>query len=324
MAYDEQELRGILAESEQVELDGDEGFDDQPDYSEIDDDAFDTENTDDDDDDTYGYEAYGDEDDQILTSEEEQALAFELMTLQSEADLEEFLGKLFRKAKKGISKLARRARKKLIPAAVKFVKGPGRKLLAKALPMIGTAVGTAFAPGAGTQIGGAAGGVLGNLLGGGGGAPAPAAPGFGAPGLPAGWPPINSPIGGPGGLGPLAGPLGGGGNPFAQLLGSGNAGNLLGALMGGEMEQATLEEAKLDLSKRLVRTMAQAAGDAATDSRATSNPRKAARSALAVAVRRNIPAGVRQVLAASTAPGATGAPAGTWVRQGNQIVLFGA
>jgi hypothetical protein len=247
----------------------------------------------------------------VLSTEEEAELAAELASITTEAEMEEFLGKLFKKVKRGVRKIG----KKVLPAAKRFIKGPGRKLLSRALPIVGTAVGSALAPGIGTQIGGAAGSAFGSLLGGGGapGVPQPALPSI--PGLPSGGAsPLAAMFGG--GSNPLAALLGGGGgNPLAALLGSGFGGNILGKLLGGEMESATLYEAKHDLAKRIVRTVAQGTAQAA------SNP-IAARKVLKSAIKKNIPAALRPALVA--VPSASGVSGGgQWVRRGNSIIIMG-
>lgn len=243
-----------------------------------------------------------------LSASEEEALAYEYMSIQNEQELEEFLGKLFKKVKRAVGRIGR----KVLPGVGKFLKGTGRKLLGKALPIVGSAVGSII-PGVGTAIGGAAGGVLGSLISGGGGR-------------------RRGRRGGrPGGLGSLAGLLGGGVNPLAALLGSGAGGNLLGSLLGGEMEGATLEEAKLDVAKRVVRTVAQAATQTAVDPRAAVDPDAAAKKALARAVRRNIPPALRPALADLVVAGSPAARrvgrvrrSGRWVRRDGRIVVMGA
>lgn len=303
----------------------------------------------------------------VLSSEDEAELALEFAGIRTEAEFEEFLGKLFKKVAKKVKKYGRKA----LPKVKKFIKGPGRKLLARSLPLIGTAVGTAIAPGIGTKIGGAAGNVFGSLLGGG-GAGAPQIPGISD--MAGGGDPLTALLGGGAGnplaallgggaasnplaglLGsgaannPLAGLLGGGaasnplagllggaasnplagvlggsaaGNPLASLLGSGLGGNLLGKFLGGEMESRTLEEAKHDVAKRIIRTIAQ--GTAAVATGPVSD-----KSALKQAIKRNIPRALRpalvQVDSGTPVPSApTNQQGGQWVRQGNNIILIGA
>ena len=101
------------------------------------------------------FETYGEYNQETPFSEaEEMELAAELLSVSNEAELEQFLGKLFKKA-------------------AGFIKGPiGQKLLGavkglakKALPVLGGAVGNLIVPGLGGVIGGklasAAGGMFG-------------------------------------------------------------------------------------------------------------------------------------------------------------------
>lgn len=89
--------------------------------------------------------------------EMEMELAHELLEITSEAELEEFLGKL-------ISSVGK--------AASGFIKSPIGKALGgvlknvakTALPMVGSALGSFVAPGIGTAIGGKLGSMAGNLL----------------------------------------------------------------------------------------------------------------------------------------------------------------
>lgn len=101
------------------------------------------------------FETYGEYNQETPFSEaEEMELAAELLSVSNEAELEQFLGNLFKKA-------------------AGFIKGPiGQKLIGtvkglakKALPMLGSAVGNMIVPGLGGVIGGklasAAGGMFG-------------------------------------------------------------------------------------------------------------------------------------------------------------------
>lgn len=89
---------------------------------------------------------------------EEMELAAELLTIQSEAELDQFLGKLF----KGVSRLAGRA----IKSPVFRQLGGALKGVAKqALPMLGSAAGNFFLPGIGGAIGGKLGSAAGQMLG---------------------------------------------------------------------------------------------------------------------------------------------------------------
>jgi len=228
-----------------------------------------------------GFEA-GDE--SLLSSSEEDNLAYEYMSLQSEEEMEEFLGKIFKKIKKKV------------PFVGKFLKGPGRALLARAMPLIGSAAGSVI-PGLGTALGGAAGSALGSMI-----------------------------AGKKGGVRAAAAGMLGAANPVAALVGSGAAGNVLGKLLGGEMENATLQEAKLDLAKRLVRTVTDAAKDVANDPNVARNAGATARAALSSALQRHVPPAVRATIAAAGAsgmPSGSGQAQGRWMRRGNRIVLLG-
>lgn len=219
----------------------------------------------------------------ILSESEISDLAYELLEITDEAELEEFLGKIFRKVKRGVRKIGRRIGK----GVGRFIRGSGGKLLRGALPLVGSAVGSII-PGAGTMIGGAAGSALAGLLGG------------------------KGAKGGAGGA--LAGLLGAG-NPLAALLGSGALGNLLGPLLGREMESATLPEAKHDLAKRVIRTIAESADSESLEE---------ARSKFKHGYMNNVPVGVREAMktpAAAVGGGAAGS--GTWTRRGGNIVLTG-
>lgn len=87
----------------------------------------------------------------------EYELAAELMEINSEAELEEFLGKLVRRIGKG---------------AVGFIKSPAGRALGgilknvakKALPVVGGALGSMVAPGIGTAIGSKLGGMAAGLF----------------------------------------------------------------------------------------------------------------------------------------------------------------
>jgi hypothetical protein len=200
-----------------------------------------------------------------LGPQQQEALAYELMGISSEREMDEFFGKLIGTVGKHLKRTARR----VAPHALNFLKGPGRQLLAKALPLVGAAAGSVV-PGLGNVVGGMAGNALGQLVG------------------------------------------GSGGGVAMDALGS-----MLG---GGEGEYGTLDEAKVDVAQRVVRTLSQAAAAAATDPRAITNPAGVARDSLAQAVQQNLPPKVRAVLA----NGASGGSSGRWIRRGNRIVVIGA
>jgi hypothetical protein len=88
-----------------------------------------------------------------FSEEQELELAMELMAVQSEAELEQFLGKMFKGVWKGIKKVAR-------PLGG-ILKGIARK----ALPFVGGALGSFIPiPGVGTALGSALGGALSKAL----------------------------------------------------------------------------------------------------------------------------------------------------------------
>src|SRR5690242_12159128 len=81
---------------------------------------------------------------------EEMELAMELLSVSSEEELEQFLGKFLKSAWKGIKKVGR--------GIVKVA----RPFLKKALPLVGGALGSFIPiPGVGTAVGSALGGALG-------------------------------------------------------------------------------------------------------------------------------------------------------------------
>ena len=87
----------------------------------------------------------------------EMELASELLNVQSEAELDQFLGGLFKKAVGAVSKFARSSTGKALGGMLKGI-------AKKALPIAGGALGTFIAPGLGTAIGGALGSAAGNLF----------------------------------------------------------------------------------------------------------------------------------------------------------------
>jgi uncharacterized protein (DUF697 family) len=87
----------------------------------------------------------------------EMELASELLTIQSEMELDQFLGKLFKKAVGAATNFARSSTGRALGGMLKG-------LAKKALPLAGKALGTFLAPGIGTAIGGALGTAAGNLF----------------------------------------------------------------------------------------------------------------------------------------------------------------
>jgi len=88
-----------------------------------------------------------------MTEAEEEAFTAELLGVGSEAEMEQFLGGLFRKIKSGLGGAAKFLSQNAGPLA-----GALRGLAGKALPLLGGALGTAIPiPGAGTALGAAVG-----------------------------------------------------------------------------------------------------------------------------------------------------------------------
>jgi uncharacterized protein (DUF697 family) len=87
----------------------------------------------------------------------EMELASELLTLQSEAELDQFLGKLFKKAVGAVKSFAKSGVGKALGGVLK-------KVAKTALPIAGKALGTFVAPGIGTAVGGALGNAASNLF----------------------------------------------------------------------------------------------------------------------------------------------------------------
>ena len=85
-----------------------------------------------------------------LNEAEELELAMELMNVSSEAEMEQFLGSLFKGAMKGI---------KSVGSMIGKVAGPLKGIIKTALPIVAPIVGS-IVPGVGTALGG----VLGNVV----------------------------------------------------------------------------------------------------------------------------------------------------------------
>ena len=89
---------------------------------------------------------------------EETELAEELLTIQSEEELDQFLGKLVKKAWRGVKKFAKSGVGRALGGALKGI-------AKKALPIVGGALGSFIPiPGVGTMIGRAAGTAAANLF----------------------------------------------------------------------------------------------------------------------------------------------------------------
>lgn len=92
-----------------------------------------------------------------FSEEEEMALAAELLEITDEQELDLFLGKLFKKAWRGIKKVGG----KVVRPLGRVLKGVAKK----ALPFLGGALGSFIPiPGVGTAVGSALGGALGRAL----------------------------------------------------------------------------------------------------------------------------------------------------------------
>ena len=103
------------------------------------------------------YEAYESHESQELNEALEFELAQELLEITTEAELEEFLGKLVKRVARGASSFMK-------SGIGKAVGGVLRNVAKTALPMVGSALGSFVAPGLGTMIGGKLGGMAANLL----------------------------------------------------------------------------------------------------------------------------------------------------------------
>jgi hypothetical protein len=85
-----------------------------------------------------------------LTEEDEVDLAAELLTITNEDELDQFIGKFFRRVGRGIRRIARNP---VFRAVGGMLKGVAKR----ALPIVGGAVVSFIAPGVGTAIGGSLG-----------------------------------------------------------------------------------------------------------------------------------------------------------------------
>ncbi len=103
----------------------------------------------------YGYEYAGEA---PLGESMELELAAELLEINSEAELDQFLGKLIRSVSRGVGKVMRGP---LGSALGGILKGVAKQ----ALPMVGGALGTFVAPGVGTALGSSLGAAAGKAFG---------------------------------------------------------------------------------------------------------------------------------------------------------------
>lgn len=90
--------------------------------------------------------------------EAEMELATELLSVNNEEELEEFIGSLFKKAVRGVRNFAKSSVGRTLGGMVKGV-------IKKALPIAGGAIGSMIAPGVGTAIGSNVGNFAGKALG---------------------------------------------------------------------------------------------------------------------------------------------------------------
>jgi hypothetical protein len=98
---------------------------------------------------------------EVLGEQEELELAMELLQVQNEQELEQFLGDVFRSVGRGLKTVGSFVAKNVLP-----VLGPALKQIAKtALPIAGGALGSLIPiPGVGTALGSALGGAVANAL----------------------------------------------------------------------------------------------------------------------------------------------------------------
>ena len=98
---------------------------------------------------------------ELLSEAEEMELAMELLAVSNEAEMEQFLGKLFKGIGRGLKKVGSFVGRKVLPALGGALKG----LAKKALPFVGGALGSLIPiPGVGTAVGTALGGALSKAL----------------------------------------------------------------------------------------------------------------------------------------------------------------
>ena len=98
---------------------------------------------------------------ELLSEAEEMELAMELLGVSNEDEMEQFLGKLFKRIGGGLKKAGRFLRKKVLPKIGGALKG----LAKKALPFVGGALGSFIPiPGVGTALGSALGSAVSKAL----------------------------------------------------------------------------------------------------------------------------------------------------------------
>jgi len=98
----------------------------------------------------FEFESFGAGETEILSENEEMELAMELLSVNQEQELEQFLGSLVKSVGRGLGSVGKFVGKNVLP-----IVGPALKQLAKtALPMAGAALGSFIPiPGVGTMIG---------------------------------------------------------------------------------------------------------------------------------------------------------------------------
>ncbi len=105
-------------------------------------------------------DGFASEMDTEISEEEEMELALELLAVSSEQELDQFLGKLFKGAWKGLKKVG-----SVVGKIAKPLGGVLRSVAKKALPLVGGALGSFIPiPGVGTAVGSALGGAIGKAL----------------------------------------------------------------------------------------------------------------------------------------------------------------
>lgn len=182
-------------------------------------------------------------------SGDEEDHAWELLSVQNEAELEAFLGKLFRSAKRAAT-----------PMLGKLLRGGAKSLLKRALPALGAVVGSAIPiPGVGTMLGGMA------------------------------------------------------GTAASQLLGN-------------EAEALSEPEAEMEVARRLVRTIGEAAARVGNQGASAGDPRAVVTQAFRAAMQRNVPmllAGRSGSPTRAQPARSLRATAGRWERRGDVLLVLG-
>lgn len=103
--------------------------------------------------------------DSPLTDEEEMEFAMELLDASSDAELDQFLGRVVRRAARGARNVASRGRRFLQSPAGRRLAGVARGVARRALPAAGRALGTAIGGPVGGAIGSRAASAAGRALG---------------------------------------------------------------------------------------------------------------------------------------------------------------